>query len=204
MLNFYLIILGASGIYLTVQLAAYLFYDKVFFRSTGILFEEKKNRIEWQTVFPKNLLMLIIVLFAAAFFGLLMTAAGIEGWISMPLAAAGGLAVNFTINAAIIPFADKRSGSGLPTDELLDGMSAVVLTDITEEDYGKIELRCGGRSYVLDAMSANGRTLSEGERVVVIHAQDRLCFVEAEDRLYDVLFDETEQDTEQQTEQENE
>ncbi len=190
MLNFYLIVLGASGIYLTVQLVAYLFYDRIFFSSTGILFEEKTDRIEWQTIFPKNLLMLIICVFSSAFFGLLMTAIGVEGWISLPLAVMGGLAVNFIINTVIIPKMDKNNDSAFPTDEQLDGADAVVLAEIAPESYGRIEVRRGRKRYVLDALSANGNILKEGERVIVIHAEDSLCFVEAEDRFYDVLFNE--------------
>ena len=189
MLNFYLIILGGSGIYLTVQLVAYLFYDKVFFRNTGILFEDRQNKFEWQMVFPKNLLLLVVCLFTSALFGLLMTSAGMVGWMSLPFGVVGGLAVNFIINAAVIPLLDKGSDSGVPTDEQLDGADAVVLSEINEENYGRIEVRRGKRRYVFDALTANGNTLREGERVVVIHAQDGLCFVEAEERLYDVLFD---------------
>ena len=196
MLNFYLIVLALSGSYLTVQLAAYLFYGKIFFRNTGILFEKKKNRFEWQTVFPKNLLLLIICVFSSAFFGLIMTGLGLTDWITLPLAVMGGLAVNFIINISVVPRLDKHSDSGLPTDAELDGADAVVLSEITAEDYGRIEIKRGRRRYVFDALTANGNTLSEGESVVVIHAQDGLCFVEAQSRLYDVLFEDEAQPAE--------
>lgn len=193
MLNFYLIILGASGIYLLVQLVAYLFYDRIFFRNTGIMFEEKADRFEWQTVFPKNLLLLVIFLFSSSLFGLLLTVMDVAGWLSMPLGAIGGLAVNFTVNTVIIPLFNKHAGSGVPTDEQLEGMDAVVLVEITAEDYGRIEVTRGKCRYTFDALSANGRTLSVGESVVVIHAQEGLCFIEARERLYDVLFDDEDQ-----------
>ena len=202
MLNFYLIVLALSGSYLTVQLAAYLFYGKVFFRNTGILFEEKKNRFEWQMVFPKNLLLLVICVFSSSFFGLIMTGAGVTDWITLPLAVMGGLAVNFIINAVIMPRIDKRSDSGQPTDAELDGADAVVLTEITAEDYGRIEVIHGKRRYIFDALTANGNTLREGEKVIVIHAEDGLCFVEAQSRLFDVLFTEDTPPVTEQTQQE--
>ncbi len=196
MLNFYLIILALSGTYLIVQVAAFLFYGKIFFRDAGVLFQQRKNRFEWQMVFPKNLLLLIICVFSTALFGLIMTALNVVGWLSLPLGAVGGLAMNFIVNAAVVPMMDKRDDSGSPTDEQLEGMDAVVLSEITEEDYGRIEVTHGRRRYDFDAMTANGRTLTAGTQVVVIHAQDGLCFVEDAARLYDVLFDEQDTTTE--------
>lgn len=193
--NFYIIILAASGVYLAVQLAAYLFFGKIFFADTGILFEQRKNRFEWQMVFPKNLLLLIIFLFFTAAFGLIMDSLGITGWLSLPLAALGGLAVNFIINFAILPILFKAQDSGQPTDEELDGAEAEAMTDILPDSYGKIRVKHGSRSYCFDAMTANGREIFEGERVLVIHSEEGLCFVESEDHICDILFEEEERDT---------
>ncbi len=192
--NFYIIILAASGVYLAVQLAAYIFFGKVFFADTGILFEQRKNRFEWQMVFPKNLLLLIIFLFFTSAFGLIMENLGVVGWISLPLAAIGGLAVNFIINYAIVPVLSKAQDSGQPTDEELDGAQAVAVDDILPDSYGRIKVKHGNRSYYFDAMTANGRELYSGERLLVIHAEEGLCFVESEEHICDILFEE-EQDT---------
>ena len=153
-------------------------------------------------VFPKNLLLLLICVFSSAFFGLIMTGMGMTDWITLPLAVMGGLAVNFIINAVVIPRLDKRSNSGQPTDAELDGADAVVLTEITAEDYGRIEVRHGKRRYIFDALTANGNTLPEGEKVVIIHAEEGLCFVEAQSRLYDILFVEEAQPAPEPAEQE--
>lgn len=192
--NFYIIILAASGVYLAVQLAAYIFFDKIFFADSGILFEQRKNRFEWQMVFPKNLLLLIIFLFFTSAFGLIMENMGVVGWISLPLGAIGGLAVNFIINFAVLPILFKAQDSGQPTDEELDGAAADAMTDILPDSYGRIRVKRGNRSYYFDAMTANGRELHEGERVLVIHSEEGLCFVESEEHICDILFEE-EQDT---------
>lgn len=194
--NFYIIILAFSGVYLAVQLAAYIFFGKIFFPDAGILFEQRQNRFEWQMVFPKNLLLLIIFLFFTAGFGLIMDSLGVVGWLSLPLAGIGGLAVNFVINYAIVPLLSKAQDSGQPTDEELDGAEAVAVDDILPDGYGRIKVKHGKRSYYFDAMTANGRELHSGERLLVIHAQDGLCFVESEEHICDILFDE-EQDTPQ-------
>ena len=192
MKNFYIIILAASGVYLAVQLAAYIFFDKIFFADSGILFEKRQNRFEWQMVFPKNLLLLIIFLFFTSAFGLIMENMGVTGWISLPLGAIGGLAVNFIINFAVLPIVFKAQDSGQPTDDELSGAEAVAMTDILPDSYGKIKVKHGSRSYYFDAISANGRELSEGERLLVIHSEEGLCFVESEDHICDILFEEEE------------
>ncbi|MBQ8172086.1 MAG: NfeD family protein [Oscillospiraceae bacterium] len=190
MQTFYYIILGGSGIYLLVQLTAYIFYGKVFFANAGILFEQRKNKFEWQMVFPKNLVLLVVFLFSTSLFGLMMDALGVVGWLSLPLAAVGGLAVNFIINIAVSPLLCRLSNSGSPTDAQLEGAEGTALEEITEDSYGKIEVRNGGRCYYFDALTANGNPISAGEKVIVIYAQEGLCFVESEARFCDVLFTE--------------
>ncbi len=190
MQNFYFILLGGSGIYLIVQLVAYVFYGKIFFADTGILFEQRRNKFEWQMVFPKNLVLLVVFLFSTSLFGLLMDSLGVVGWLSLPLASFGGLAVNFIVNIAVTPMLCRLGNSGSPTDEQLDGAEGVALEEITEDSYGRIEVKNGGRCYYFDALTANGGTIAAGERIIVIYAQEGLCFVESEARFCDVLFDE--------------
>ncbi len=190
MQNFYIIIAGGSGIYLIAQLIAYIFFGKVFFADTGVLFEQRKNKFEWQMVFPKNLLLLVIFLFSASVFGLLLDAVDIAGWISLPLSVFGGLAVNFLINAFIVPVFNKAGKQGRPTDEELIGLSGIAMQQIHPEGYGEIEVKNGGRAYYFDALTANGRIIRPGERIVVLHAENGLCFIDSEAHLCDVLFDE--------------
>lgn len=189
MQEFYFILLGGSGIYLLVQLVAYIFYGKIFFANAGILFEQRKNKFEWQMVFPKNLVLLVVFLFSTSLFGLLMDSLGVVGWLTLPLAAVGGLAVNFIINIAVTPLLCRFTNSGSPTDAQLDGAEGIALENITEDSYGKIEVRNGGRRYYFDALTANGNLIGAGEKVIVIYAQEGLCFVESEARFCDVLFD---------------
>ncbi len=189
MRNFYYIIIGGTGIYLIAQLFAYLVYGKIFFRNTGVLFDDSKNKFQWQTVFPKNLLLFIVFLFVSALFGLLLDFLGAVGWLSLPLGTAGGLAVNFVLNAAAIPRVYMQRGKGTPTDRELDGAEGLVLEDIYPMDYGKIEIKNGGRPYVFDAICANGKRILSGERVIVIYAEEGLCIVESADRFCDVLFE---------------
>ncbi len=190
MQNFYFIIAGGSGIYLSVQLVAYIFWNKVFFADTGILFEQRRNKFEWQMVFPKNLLLLVVFLFSSSLFGMIMGALGVAGYISLPLSVFGGLGVNFLINAAVLPLMFRANKSGAPTDERLAGMNGIAMQQIHPEGYGQIEVTNGGRKYCFDALTANGRILKPGEKIVVIHAENGLCFVESEAHFCDVLFDE--------------
>lgn len=188
--SFYLILMGGSGVYLLAQLVAYVFFGRVFFRDTGVLFESSKNRFQWQAVFPKNLLLLIIFVFFTSFFGYIMDLLGVIGWLSLPLGAIGGLAVNFAINIAILPALLKTQHSGAPTDEQLDNADAVAQEEILPDSYGRICVKSGRKSYYFDALTANGNPIRKGEKVVVIHAQEGLCFVESAARLYDILFEE--------------
>lgn len=190
MQRFYLIISIFSGIYLIAQLIAYLFFGKVFFADTGVLFEQRKNKFEWQMVFPKNLLLLVIFLFSASLFGLLLDAAEVAGWISLPLGVFGGLAVNFLINMLIAPALNKAGKRGRPTDEELLGLTGIAMQQIHPESYGEIEVKNGGRAYYFDALTANGRIIRPGEKIIVLHAENGLCFIESDAHLCDVLFDE--------------
>ena len=63
MRTFYLILLGLSGGYLLVQLAVHLLFGRSLFPDAGELFEHTKSRAEWQTIFPKNLLRVIVFVF---------------------------------------------------------------------------------------------------------------------------------------------
>ncbi len=190
MRNFYILVIVLSGGYLTAQLLAWLFFGKLFFPDAGELFTDKTDKNLWQTVFPKNMLRLIIVVFIAAVAGLLMDAAGLVGWISMPLGAMAGVTGNFIISIVISPLSDKLHKSAEPNDSELEGLDGKVVEDIETDNFGVITVKHGAKSYLMRAVSANERRLPKGTEVVVIYAQDGCCFVESTQRLYDVLFDE--------------
>ena len=61
MTSFYILLAVVSGAYLAVQLVVWLFFGKSLFPSAGELFTERKSRIEWQTIFPKNMLRMVII-----------------------------------------------------------------------------------------------------------------------------------------------
>lgn len=189
MRNFYILVIVLSGGYLTAQMLAWLFFGKRFFPDAGELFTDKTDKNLWQTVFPKNMLRLIIVVFIAAVAGLLMDAAGLVGWISMPLGAMAGITGNFIISIVISPLSDKLHKSAEPNDSELEGLDGKVVEDIEKDNFGVITVKHGAKSYLMRAVSANERRLPKGTEVVVIYAQDGCCFVESTQRLYDVLFD---------------
>lgn len=186
---FYIMLIVLSGGYLLVQLLAWIFFHKRFFPDAGELFTNKADRNLWQTVFPKDMLRLIVLVFTGSVCGLLMDAAGLEGWLTLPLAALAGIMFNFLGNMAIVPMFDKLQKSAEPTDEELEGLNARVVEEIDPENFGVIEVKHGVKSYLMRAVSANGRRLAKGENVVVIYAQDKCCFVESELHLYDILFE---------------
>lgn len=186
---FYIIIIVLSGAYLTAQTIAWLFFGKTFFPDSGMLFENKKDKTLWQTVFPKNMLRLVIVIFSGAVFGVLLNLVIPEGWITLPLAAVGGITVNFIISELFSPMYYKLHKSGEPTEAELAGMSAKVCETITKENFGVISVKHGKRGYLFRAVSANGRRLPKGTPVVVIYAENSCCFVESEEHFGDVLFE---------------
>ena len=186
---FYILLIAVSGAYLIAQTIAWIFYGKMFFPDAGELFENKKEKTLWQTVFPKDMLRLVIVVFAAAVLGLLMNIAIPIGWITVPLAVVGGITVNFIISRFFSPMYDKLHKSGEPNDRELEGLSVKVTETITKENFGVVTVRHGSKSYLFRALSANGRRLPKGTAAVVIYAQDGCCFVESEEHLYDVLFE---------------
>lgn len=191
MRTFYVILIILSGIYLGAQIIAQIFFGKRFFPDSGELFIGKKDKNLWQTVFPKDMLRLVIFIFTGSIAGLLLDTAGFAGWSSMPLGAVAGLAVNFLINTVIVPIYDKLHKSGEPNAEELEGLSAKVVEDIEEDNFGVISVRHGNKSYLFRAISANGRPLLKGSAVIVIYMQDSCCFVESEEHFCDILFDDS-------------
>lgn len=190
MRNFYILLIIISGTYLIIQTVAWVFFGRRFFPDAGELFENKQDKDIWQTVFPKNMLRLIIVIFVGAVVGLLTDAAGLIGWITMPIGAVAGIVVNFMISTLWEPIYDKHHKSAEPTDDELEGLSARVVEEIDEESFGVITVKHGSKSYLMRAVTANGRTLKKGVGVIVIYAQDGCCFVESEEHFFDILFDE--------------
>ncbi len=186
---FYAVLGAISGICLAVQLIVYIFFGVRLFKDQGELFEKKNDRIEWQTVFPKNMTRLIIFIFVFSVTGLLLDAFGAEGWLSMPCAAVGGITFNFLLNTVIAPLYFRLTKNGEPDDSSLEGAEAVAEEEITPEGYGAIRVRNGCRSYYYNAVSANGNIIEEGEKVIIIMCEDKMCLVESERRFFDVLFE---------------
>ena len=89
-----------------MQLAVYLLFGRALFPNAGELFEHKRSRAEWQTVFPKNLLRLIVVL-----------AAGLAG----PVCLVGaGLFVLFTLTSVSAMGVPYLAGNTFPENALSD------------------------------------------------------------------------------------
>lgn len=196
---FYILIIILTGSYLIVQTAAQVFYGKRFFPDAGELFANKKDKNLWQTVFPKNMLRLIIVLFIGAVTGLVLDAAAdLAGWITMPIGLMAGIVVNFMISTVFEPIYDKRHNSAEPSDEELCELEGRVIEEIAPDNFGVIEVKHGAKNYLMRAVSANGRTLKKGVRVYVIYAQDGCCFVESEEHFFDILFEEDETEPEKE------
>ena len=194
---FYLILLCLSGGYLMLQLAVYLLFHRTLFPNAGELFERRMSRIEWQTVFPKNLLRLVVFVFVSSLLGIILETLGVVSWLGLPCAAVGGLAFNFLLSTLFSPLYYKLHRQGEPTPEQLENMDAVVTEEITPDMYGEIRVRRGGKAYYFRAVSANGRELPEGTAVIIIYCEDGACFVESAERFYDVLFDEEQDNTSQ-------
>lgn len=194
---FYLILLCLSGGYLMLQLAVYLLFHRTLFPNAGELFERRRSRIEWQTVFPKNLLRLVVFVFVSSLLGIILETLGVVSWLGLPCSAVGGLAFNFLLSTLFSPLYYKLHRQGEPTPEQLENMDAVVTEEITPDMYGEIRVKRGGKAYYFRAVSANGRKLPEGTAVIVIYCEDGACFVESAERFYDVLFDEEQDNTSQ-------
>lgn len=194
MRSFYVALIAISGLYLLAQLLGWVFFNKVFFPDAGELFADKKDKNMWQTVFPKDMLRLVIVLFVGAVAGLLLDSAGAVGWLTLPIGAVAGIAANFVWNMFLSPLYFKLRRSGEPTEAELEGMTGKVVEDIDPDFYGVIEVWHGRKSYLVRAVSANDRYIRKGERVVVLHSENGCTFVESEEHLCDVLFEEEDDD----------
>lgn len=194
---FYIVLIVLSGVYLLAHVMAKVFFGKTLFPDTSELFTDKKEKNLWQTVFPKNMLRLVILVFTGSLSGLFMDLAGMTGWVSLLFAPVAGIFFNFLISTVFSPIYLKFHKSAEPNDEELCELTGKVLEDIETDGFGVIEVRHGSRNYIFRAVSANGRFIPKGELVVVIYAQDACCFVESEEHLCDILFEDNgEEETE--------
>ena len=109
---FYLILMFLSGGYLLLQLAVWLLFGRELFPNSGELFEHRKSRVELQTIFPKNILRLVVFIFVSSIIGVLLECAGAVSWLGLPCAAAGGLAFNFLLSTVISPLYMKLQKKG--------------------------------------------------------------------------------------------
>lgn len=186
---FYIVLIILSGVYLLAHVMAKVFFGKTLFPDTSELFTNKKEKNLWQTVFPKNMLRLVILVFTGSLSGLFMDLAGMTGWISLLFAPVAGIFFNFLISTVFSPIYLKFHKSAEPNDEELCELTGKVVEDVETDGFGVIEVRHGSRNYIFRAVSANGRFIPKGEKVVVIYAQDACCFVESEEHLCDILFE---------------
>ena len=194
---FYIVLIILSGVYLLAHIMAKVFFGKTLFPDTSELFTNKKEKNLWQTVFPKNMLRLVILVFTGSLSGLLMDLAGMTGWISLLFAPVAGIFFNFLISTVFSPIYLKFHKSAEPNDKELCELSGKVVEDVETDGFGVIEVRHGSRNYLFRAVSANGRFIPKGEKIVVIYAQDACCFVESEEHLCDILFEDNgEEETE--------
>lgn len=189
---FYLILLFLSGGYLLLQLAVHLLFGRELFPNAGELFEHSKSRVELQTIFPGNVLRLVVFVFVGSLIGLLLEYAGVVSWLGLPCAVAGGLAFNFLLSTVFSPIYLRLHKQGEPSEKELENMDGTVTAGISPDMYGEICVRHNGKPYYFRAVSANGRELPAGTEVIVIYSEDGACFVESGERFFDVLFDENE------------
>ena len=190
MRSFYLILILLSGGFLLLKLIADVFFGKKLFADTGVLFEERPNKFEWQTVFPCNLTKLVVFVLVGSVTGILLDFTGAPGWISMPLGAVGGIAFNFLLNMVLSPLYLRFRHIARPSPQELEGMPAEVADPIVAGYYGSVLVKRGGREYYFAAATANGRPLAEGTAVIIISCGSGLCFVESQEHFCDILFEE--------------
>ena len=180
MRTFYIILLGLSGGYLLLQLAVHLLFGRPLFPNAGELFEHTKSRAEWQTVFPKNLLRLIVFVFVTSLIGLLLDCAGAVSWLGLPLAAAGGLAFNFLLSTVFSPMYLKLHKQGEPSEKELENMDGVVTEEISPDMYGEIKVTRGGEALLFPGGlgERQGASGGHGGHSYLQRGQRVLCGVE--------------------------
>lgn len=200
---FYIVLIVLSGGYLIAHIMAKVFFGKTLFPDTSELFTDKKERNLWQTVFPKNMLQLVIFILISSISGLFMDIAGLAGWISLLFAPVAGIFFNFLINMVFSPIYLKFHKSAEPNDEELCELSGKVVEDVEPDGFGVIEVRHGSKNYLFRAVSANERFIPKGTKIVVIYAQDSCCFVESEEHLCDILFADDKADDIEENDEEN-
>ena len=148
--------------------------EKRFFNFHG-------STIPIEDFLPHDVFEVLILVFSFSILGLVLTAMTMP-W---PLTVLCGLIFGCLIifgkihwfGNAVIFFKREK----LPKDRPDVDDKAVCSRWIDGDGYGEIAFEYKGRRYAINAVSANGTDIEEGERVTVVHREEDVCFVERED-----------------------
>lgn len=186
MLYFYLCVLILSATFLVTDMVL-LYMEKI--KNFGLerkLFEIKGDTIPVEKFLPENLTMLFVFALSFGAAGVFFDLYGVWWYFSLPISIMSGMFVCFFIQYFLRILIDRNRGKTLPRGDLAAGAEGYAAGEIKGEDYGFIKFEFNDTEFLVPALSANGTTIPEYERVIILFEENGFYFVQSIREVYDL------------------
>lgn len=174
-----LLVLSATALTAEIILRSVLKIDN--FGLDKRFFDIHGSTIPIQDFLPHDVFDALIFAFSFSVLGLILTALTMPWMLTMFCGLIFGCLVLYgkihLFEGAVMLIKKEK----LPKDRPNTDDKAICTKHIDGDGYGEIEFLYKGRRYALNAVSANETDIDEGERVIVVHKEEGVCFVERED-----------------------
>ena len=152
-------------------------FEKSFFEFHG-------KTIPIEDFLPNNLSLILIYGLATGVFGAVYYGLGMYWALSLFFGLLSGLWVNFVLVHWIYPQRERLRKNTMPENYLQSGMDAVCASAIEGDSYGEIVVWYKNKNYRFPALSANGTDISKGEKVILVHNEQEVWWVEKDSEVF--------------------
>ena len=135
---------------------------------------------------PHTVTHLLIFVFAFGVSGIIYLL--LMHWaLSIFLGLLTGFWVTFILSHWIFPMRERVRKNTLPKDYLQSGMDALCSSAIDGDGYGEIVVEYNNRNYRFPALSANGTDINRGDKVVLVHNEQGVWWVEKDSEVFNIM-----------------
>jgi hypothetical protein len=187
-------------VYLTVTIiaAALLITDAVLrymerIKNFGVekkLFKFKGETIPAEKFLPQTMTMVLIYFLSLGISGMIFAGIGFWWFMSLPFAIMTGMFFCFVFQYFLKKAIDKHKQRNIPTGDKAAGVQGFAYEYIYGDDYGLIEFEFNDLVFHAPAVSANGTTIPEFEKVIILFEQDGCFFVQSIKEVYEAVEEE--------------
>jgi hypothetical protein len=179
----------------TIAAAALLITDVVLRYMERIInfgVEKRLVRFKGETIpaekfLPQTMTMVIIYFLSLGVSGMVFASIGFWWFLSLPLSIAAGMLVCFVLQHFLKSAVDRHKNRNVPQGDKAAGVQGFAYEHINGDDYGLIEFEYNDLTFHVPAVSVNGTTIPEFEKVIILFEQDGCFFVQSIKEVYEAV-----------------